>query len=158
LMKSACATTGTGHSTSRSVGRYRGRAAAPSRTSASSAAPVAFPEPGFLDRTISRVCSLRPWRSARVILLGRLALYGPGAARLAPAPAEQPRRRHVRRCDDRPAPTRPRRRRIGSSLRRNPVFRCSSRTSIALKFSQMSCSGYRPLRDIFPLRGRRRSW
>jgi hypothetical protein len=37
-------------------------------------------------------------------------------------------------------------------------FRCNSRTSIALKFSQMSCSGYRPLKDIFPLRGRRRSW
>src|SRR5271165_4661214 len=36
---------------------------------------------------------------------------------------------------------------------RIPVFRCSSRTSIALKFSQMSCSGYRPLKDIFPLRG-----
>jgi hypothetical protein len=36
---------------------------------------------------------------------------------------------------------------------RHPVFRCSSRTSIELKFSQMSCSGYRPLKDIFPLRG-----
>ena len=47
-------------------------------------------------------------------------------------------------------------------MKHNPgriwVFRCSSRTSIALKFSQMSCSGYRPLKDIFPLRGRRRSW
>src|ERR1700722_5760139 len=32
---------------------------------------------------------------------------------------------------------------------RNRVVRCGSRTSIALKFSQMSCSGYRPLKDIF---------
>jgi hypothetical protein len=36
---------------------------------------------------------------------------------------------------------------------RNRVFSCSCRTSIELKFSQMSCSGYRPLKDIFPLRG-----
>src|SRR5580704_10145529 len=44
-----------------------------------------------------------------------------------------------------------------SLMKHNPgriwVFRCNSRTSIALKSSQMSCSGYRPLRDICPLRG-----